>query len=430
MMQLDKRKVKLSKLLHSWREFDELFLYRKMLDESRKPFGACTSGMVNVSMTTKVVRRLLKLPHKLIDVVAVGMLFYRCWRAPKNRIVNFNHAARKRKTSLGNKPLYLSCDNFNLKDQIVFDDQDSNYKYPTGCIALNFQPLYSCLNIIIIIWDIYFRIVYRKSYKDILSFILKRYVWSVIFKLLQPYRVQILVWYGKEPIISVCKETRINVRDMQHGIIYEDHPIYNLHDALESTSRKYLCPDMCMVYGRFWKEQLLKCGWSERSIGIVGYFPDINPGFDKIQLAPYVLYTSQPHSVGVISSHIKAIENELKHRGWLAVIALHPSEHADDYIGVSPEVVRVTPFDSYDLLRCCVTHVSYSSTLLWEAMLFGKSSYVLKYGTETVDLLAELIKSGYGKPLASEEFPEPFTLPKKPPQDDFFSKINMRLLND
>lgn len=428
-MKLGGNDIPFSRLIMSWRSCGELFLYAKMLDESRKPFVPERRGSSEKRSITPI-QIFARLIQKLSDVLYFFVLCFRCWLAPKNRIAIFNHTSRRRLGEAGNRPFYLPVQNFSLEKEVIFEDRLSGFSYPAGSVQFSSLALDSFTGLIVRISAIYSRLFHGAVDIDILSFLIKRALWKLVLRMLKPARVQVLVWYGKEALIAACKELGIAVWDMQHGIIYPEHPIYNLMRAHDVLGSDYLRPDKCLVYGEYWKTLLLQSGWSESEVLVAGYFPDADVGYADVSEMPYVLYTSQPHSNMIISEHINSISDELKAKGWQAVIALHPSESGEGYEEIISENVRITKFDSYDLLRNCVAHISYSSTLLWEAMLFEKPSFILKYGNEAVGLLSDLVKFGYGRPLATGEFPAKFELPETPPRDYFFAGVNKTLLNN
>ncbi|WP_157056906.1 hypothetical protein [Herbaspirillum autotrophicum] len=428
-MKIAANNISFSKLLKSWRDYGEFSLYAKFLDESRKPMGSTVIGAAR-SEHRSVFFYLSLLYKKSKEIVQLVVLLFQCQFAPKNRVIIFNHTSRRRITEAGVRPFYLPNENFQLKNKIIFEDRAFNFAYPSGTVKLTSLALDRCSGIFVRLLALYARLVYGSYDTDILSFIVRFKLWEVVLRMLRPARVQVMVWYGKEPMIAACKELGIEIWDMQHGIIYEEHPIYNLIAANSVTGSSYLRPDKCLVYGEYWRQHLLRSGWPCDDVVVSGYFPDTNVGYAHVADAPYVLYTSQPHSNQLIIEHIRAIQGELKSRGWHALIALHPSENADGYRQILSDSVKITKFDSYDLLRNCMVHVSFTSTLLWEAMLFEKPSFILQYGREAVGLLSDLVRFGYGRTLTVDEFPEPFQLPQVPPREYFFAMTNKELLSN
>ena len=110
----------------------------------------------------------------------------------------------------------------------------------------------------------------------------------------------------------------------------------------------------------------------------------------------------------------------------IAVIAPHPVESPEDFREVLDDLVRVYPnLDSYDLLSGCSAHISLSSTLLIEAILYGKPSYQIDLGPEKVQSwnLDDLVDSGINKKIKMGQFPkligEDF-LPVTPDQVKYF----------
>lgn len=428
-MKIAESRIRFSSLLKSWRKYGEFVLYAKFLDQSRKTMGGTLMQKMESEHRPAILY--LQLFYKKIKEIAqFGVLLFQCIFAPKNRVIIFNHTGRRRIGEAGGRPFYLTNENFQLKNKIVFEDRDCDFAYPSGALKLSSIALERCSGTFVRLLALYTKLVYGAAERDILSFVVRFRLWKIVLRILRPKRVQVVVWYGKEPLIAACKELRIEIWDMQHGIIYEEHPIYNLTAENGIAGSGYLRPDKCLVYGEYWRQHLLRSGWSGSDVEIAGYFPDAEIGFAHVADAPYIFYSSQPHSNRLIMEHIRAIEGELKSRGWLALIALHPSENADGYREILSDSVKITKFDSYDLLRSCVAHVSFSSTLLWEAMLFEKPSYILRYGSEAVGLLEDLVRFGYGRALKEGEFPEPFPLPVFPPRDYFFASANKELLNN
>ena len=255
--------------------------------------------------------------------------------------------------------------------------------------------------------------------RDIVNFYVMRNIWRLIFIFLRPKAVFTFVWYGKEAIVAAAKSLGIKVYDVQHGIIYTSHPHYQLADA--PAGSEVMRPDACLVYGEFWKEKLLRSAWSADQVQVVGYFLDMAPAQTPDCTKPYILYTSQPHTHAAIKTHITAILGTVVQRGWQIVIALHPSDSTNAYHDIRAiPGVSIGTIDSYDLLRHCHVHISVSSTLLWESMLFNKPSYVLNYGVEAQDLLNDFVGYGFGRSLALDAFPEPFQIPCSPSPDYFF----------
>jgi hypothetical protein len=407
-------------LAKNWRAQEELYFLKLFLDESRKPFAKHQAREINKPISTlkKVTARIKLLANFLATLC-------RCFFLSRNQILIFNHSNRIRKAPYP-RSLYLSS--VGLNNAIVFEDAElavsnqSNKLYSFHVTNFGFMVAALC--------NKFYKVLTAKDERDYLNFYFGFLLWKLIFQLLKPTAIRLFVWYGKEHIIAAAKTLSIEVSDMQHGIIYQSHPFYNRSQNNSITNSHYLLPDNCYVYGEYWRSLLIKSGWQPDSVKITGYFLDTSNTSGIDIETPYILYTSQPHVTDLIISHIKSIREQASAKGINIVIAPHPSESIVAYEPILSARIKVySTIDSYDLLSRCLVHISVSSTLLWEAMLFNKSSYVLNYGLEAMDLLTDLIKFGYGRPISDKMFPEPFSLPNKPAVDFFFAKKDESVFN-
>jgi len=408
-------------LLDHWACLPRFFFLKKFLDETRG--GRLTTktkmfAALNDKKGVAFLRRLFGAINAFLGLISI---LVRLMWAPKGLPVVFNHTSRVRRTSNGIRPLYLSP-KINPEKFVVFEDGEAEFQHTK--YARLYQASYvtrSCHMGGFLISSFFKRT--SVADRDILAFIISRGCWRLIFRLLRPSCIRLFVWYGKESIVAAAKSLGIETADIQHGIIYKSHPFYNITKIKDSPDIDYLLPDKCLVYGEYWKSLLTRTGWHPTKVQVVGYFLDIELGNNKLLCQPYILYSSQPNNSQTIIRHIRSIHTQASIQGFKILIARHPSEHLELYNDVLCDgiVEIVSEWDSYDLLRNCAVHLSVSSTLLWEAMLFKKSSYVLDYGREAVDLLSDFINYGYGRTIKDGEFPLPFELPTEPPVAYFFS---------
>jgi hypothetical protein len=422
-MTATKRHISLSQALLTWRHANEFYFLRRFLDEMRSHTPA--SNDVNVQEQVKPKSQRLE-PVVALARLLVGLI--KVFWLPRNKVVVFNHTKRCRIGGDQKRSLYIS-EHF-LQNQVVLIEDAANG--PSQKLG---YPVFAGWEINrgaeLIAW-FYTKLVYKKCTihdRDIVNFYVKFHVWRLIFIAIRPKTVFTFVWYGKEAIVAAAKSLGIKVCDVQHGIIYSTHPHYQLADA--PAGSEAMRPDECLVYGEFWKEKLLRSAWTTDQVRVAGYFLDIAPAQFLDSAKPYILYTSQPHTHVVIKKHINAILDTALQRGWQIIIALHPSDGPNAYHDTRGKPgVSIGTIDSYDLLRNCHVHISVSSTLLWESMLFNKPSYVLNFGAEAYDLLNDFVELGFGRSLAPDAFPEPFQMPITPHPDYFFqSKVAFPFLS-
>lgn len=405
----------LREAIENWRDTDQFFFLRKYLDDMRE--AAASRGAQPAQRRSSLLSRFVQVGEVLLRFC---VFWLSCANAPRGRTLVFNHTARHRRSTHENYPLYLD-ERFDAKALLVVDDASNNLKYSHGVRTLDAATLNRVSSILAAIVVRLYRRHPTTADRDITEFYLKRTFWLGIFRLLRPASIRVFVWYGKEAIISAAKSLAIDVADTQHGIIYRTHPFYGISNVYNNERAKCLLPESVLVYGQYWKDLLVGCGWSDAQVKVIGYFLDNKRYQSRTIEAPYILYTSQPPKISLIREHIRSIAPIVSERGWKIVIALHPLDEASSYDDLLSGVVHLVAADSYDLLRDCAVHVSVSSTLMWEAMLFDKSTYALDYGNHEVDLLTDFVDFGFGRPLAMGQFPEPFSLPTHPRREYFFS---------
>lgn len=417
----------LRKLLDNWEDLDQFFYLKRFLVETRQP----TEDEVNLfrkKITSNWISWVFKLSERIQMLIEFLLLLWRCLITAKGKAIIFNHSRRVRKTSNGSRPLYLSP-LLGLSQEVVFEDAEVTFKYQNSIRQFNSR---SVIRFSQLISALFIRLYGRRSIadRDIATFIVGRSCWRLIFRFLRPSCIRLIVWYGKEAVVAAAKSLNIEVVDIQHGILYKSHPFYDVRQTNQSAGYGYLLPDQCYVYGEYWRSLLIESGWHPERVKVVGYYLDTLPTKPSFSKRPYILYTSQPQRSEVIINHIQSIRSELKRRGMIAVIARHPAEPRYLYEGIVDDVVQSNEeSDSYDLLRYCEVHLSVSSTLLWEAVVFGKSSYVLDYGREPKDMLVDFLNYGFGRCIKEGEFPVPFPLPEYESIDYFFStKVNSKLI--
>jgi hypothetical protein len=420
--------VKIIELIRSWGT-GKYFFYANNLKLFRTNFATLNKTQDdNTADKTKKEKLFFKFYRKLVDLIQASIMVIRLFYSTNGKIIFFNHSQRIRRATDYISPVYLSKENFNFQEMSIIENEDIDFTYSSQTQVFNAKNIVVIASIYAHILKIFLYAVYRVTERDIAIFFAYYFVWKLFFKLLKPKKVMFLVWYGKEPIIAACKELGIEAIELQHGIMYPSHPWYNIIDGKKHDGSDFLLPDKCLVYGQYWKDNLVKSGWSDDKVEVVGYFLNISR-FKKVETKkPYILYASSGHVTDAIISHIRSVEDAVRKRGWEIILTLHPTDSEERYKNILSETVSISSIDAYDILRDCKAIVGVSTTLLWEAMIFNKPAFIIEYGFEAVDLLSDLVSHGYGRPLGLGEFPEPFCLPSTPCKDFFFSPVATSLL--
>ncbi len=409
---------------------NSLFFYKKLFEST--PYD-------NIPIVSNLKKDIFYLPRivykKKITTIFVIYSLIRCLFLKKNKFLFFNHSARFiKKTDLSKIPLYLNEQVFDPQHFYYIDDnQEKINTYIGPSSILNSAKINEFVSLAIIPFRMLNKI--KKSNidsKDIFySYNVK--LWILIFKILQPKKILMVVWYGKPWIIEAAKILSIKVIDLQHGILYKEHKFYNLNNFEDKALLKKIIPDQCWVYGEYWKKQLINAGWEEKNLQILGYYLNLPQDSKKYNNArPYILYTTScSQNKQEILIHINSILSQVKNRNMTIIIAPHPQENPDDYQGILSDLVSLSSKDSYNLLKNCYVHISTFSTLLWEGLYFKKSTYILSYEihSKSFDILIDLVEKGLARSLSSGQFPEKFHFPNNSNTLEYFSSVTKKSIS-
>ena len=399
--------------LGRWRQMGEFYFLAEFRDGvqavSPSPAGA------TVARPGALARGI----EKIAELTRFGLQLLRCAQMPSGRTLVFNHSGRYRREEDANRPLYISPA-FESAGILIFEDKRVALSYGRTVARLDAVCVNRSAEIVGALAAQVCKWRFGVFDRDIVNFYVKRAFWRLTFQLLRPASLLAFVWYGKEAQISAARSLGVESTDVQHGVVYPSHPFYRLDRSAGFPGSEQLRPERCLVYGEYWKRMLVAAGWPAANVKVAGCFIDTRRAQTENVETPFILYTSQPHFHGIIVRHIESILPAVTARGWQIMIALHPSEDGTGYCAILGDKVRIARLDTYDMLRDCVTHVSVSSTLLWEAMIFGKSSHVLEAGRYAPELLGDFLAFGFGRALTFGQFPEPFSLPESPSMEFFF----------
>lgn len=79
---------------------------------------------------------------------------------------------------------------------------------------------------------------YSKPNKRIVTKLFIESIWmtrlfKVLFKLIRPQKIFIINWYTFYPAVVAAQQLKIEVHEVQHGIIHKEHPGYNMSSKIE-----------------------------------------------------------------------------------------------------------------------------------------------------------------------------------------------------
>ncbi len=216
------------------------------------------------------------------------------------------------------------------------------------------------------------------------TFLAKYILYKLFYKLAKPKKVLFtFASYGCETEIAALKSLNIEVLEYQHGHLYPEHYGYNYHQDLKPLKYKLLLPDKLFVYGKYWKEVLIKIGFFEDAELVVSG----NPSFEDIKAISLdtngripVLVCSQPNSAHLFRQFIENYmkNSEFKEK-YYWIVQLHPREVSGEWeeFVKDKEHIEVSNKDTYELLKSVNIQLSGSSTTLYEALYFRVSNYII-----------------------------------------------------
>jgi hypothetical protein len=244
----------------------------------------------------------------------------------------------------------------------------------------------------------------------VLLFYGKFLAYRFLLTLLAPERVLLIAHYGKEAFIAACKYKNLQVIELMHGTIIPSHSQYVFPKSSRNLFHHSLFPDKLAVYGEYWKQVVVQGNmFPEDSVFVVGYYlkvpdePRSLTSRDKIT----ILVSAQPTVQCELYDYISFLKSQLDSEQWHIVIKPHPMEDSEAYSNLlQPGFITLSNSNVYELLARSDIHISVYSSVLYEAVRFDVSNYVLY--VERVSMHCdEIINSGVALLLKPNEVPEP-----------------------
>jgi len=251
--------------------------------------------------------------------------------------------------------------------------------------------------------------------KKVLLFYGKFFTYRFLLSLLKPERVLLIAHYGKEAFIAACQHSDVQVIELMHGSIIPSHPQYVFPKSYSDFFHRSLFPHRLAVYGEYWKQVVVQGNmFPEDSILVIGYYlkvPDASHSSQSLKRTT-ILITSQPTVQQELCRYVSFLKSRLNQTEWHIIVKPHPMESEDAYAALqTPNFVTVSHTNVYELLAECDIHVSVYSSVLYEALRYGVSNYVL-YLEAARDHCEAIINSGVAQVLAPDQVPDPSCKPQ------------------
>lgn len=195
---------------------------------------------------------------------------------------------------------------------------------------------------------------------------------------IDPEVVIVVVSYGKETFIEVCKELDIPVVELQHGGFGPSHPGYSFPNG--NTKETY--PDYLFSFGQFWKDNI-DLPIPRKNVVPIGYpyLQQQRQQYQHVEQKEQILFLSQwTIGDGITRSAAEFAEREER---MDVVVKLHPAEY-DEWRSLYPWLVDapLTVIDSddpplYELLSVSKAQVGVYTTVVYEGLNFELDTYLL-----------------------------------------------------
>jgi hypothetical protein len=251
---------------------------------------------------------------------------------------------------------------------------------------------------------------------EALRFYIEFLIFRALLFFLAPERALLICYYGRESFIAACKSKGIEVIELQHGAISSAHPMYCFPESYRALFSQAPFPDKIAVYGKYWKEILVKDSiFPAESILVIGYYlmvADETGKRDKVSLTfpqgkTILLISSQPTVQDELCEYIAFLKSQLSRKQWYLIIKPHPREDAEIYSNLlEPDFISLSHQSIYGLLACADVHIGVYSTVIYEAVQYTRCNYVL-YVDSFASYCDEIVDSGIALPIKGDQIPMP-----------------------
>lgn len=218
------------------------------------------------------------------------------------------------------------------------------------------------------------------------AFLLRRLLVQIRPKLLFQHCAS---YGGRRAIIcKMCRELGITTVEAQHGVVNRYHPAYNYAPGYCNRFSEYL-PDYFLTFGSYWSEELGRFPVKKVVIGNPYLIEQKKAFHEKGARGIYcggraerqhmVLIISQP-TVTEVTVSLAVRLRELLPSKYSIVYKPHPAEtlsiEQKDLLGRKAGI-QVQTVELYTLLNDSMCVVGVYSTVLFEAVAFGKPVFVV-----------------------------------------------------
>lgn len=223
----------------------------------------------------------------------------------------------------------------------------------------------------------------QETESRLVKFYARYLFYRAFLKTIRPQSAILICHYSKHAFMAACKCAGIQTLELQHGHILPTHRYYHTYGISKemlNAFRKYFVPDFIFVYGRYWKELLIKGGlFTPEQIIILGYFQKVQQdlGEHPVQMID-ILITTSPQLQQDFIDYVNSIMPIVVRNDIRIAIKPHPSEQDTAYQTiVDNDHIWIDHHSIHLLMPLAKAHISIASSTLFDALLYDLNNYIL-----------------------------------------------------
>lgn len=209
---------------------------------------------------------------------------------------------------------------------------------------------------------------------------IEKYFYRKILDRIKPKKVFVVVWYANLGLVNACREKKIPVIEIQHGVIDKYHMGYFWGAEVEEKFYSYF-PSIILTFGEYWNKKISLPNKNAEKVSI---------GFDyfNTEVAKYnskerenkgdLLFITQKSIGGQLRKFIKRFTNE--YPNIKVGIKIHPAEDMNLYKKELGDSNSITFFESeniYELYSKYQYICGVYSTALYESLASGNNTIII-----------------------------------------------------
>jgi hypothetical protein len=244
--------------------------------------------------------------------------------------------------------------------------------------------------------------------------------------------------YTAESIVLAMQRANIEIIELQHGIIGTGSDFYIYPSSVIPVRDKMLLADKVWVFGRYWKEMLLRGSeYNENQIEIIGdyYYRDLLGNKEKELNSLYgekkiiLLITQYVTNSQYFIEYALFLQQHLgcmNSNEFVIVIKPHPNEKYEDYSMIASENIKISNMETELLLKNAHWVISIYSAVLFEALRYKKRCFTLLVDEYEV-FVNQLLESNAFEGLEMNTFPKDYKYDNDV-SEQFYGEFNSHML--